>query len=281
MRRLSLPLVIIVSFAVAACLTSCALAQGTERNTERKNESPKKEENPIESTPLAPFRRIEISGVANIILVQGTNGPLVASVPQNAKVSIKVHKETLVIKSTDGGRWWSNLFGRGPAATTQLTINFKDLEAIDVSGGVRISARDIRVPALRIDASGGTTLAVDDLRASTLSIDGSGAVKAEIAGQVTDQRISISGAADYQAAKLQSDTASVEVSGAAKIVVNVRKKLNASISGAGTVEYIGDPAVTQSISGVGKVKRRETANADGPRLAINAIQEPAPANHRP
>ncbi len=277
MRRLSLPVVIILSVAIAACLTTYAFAQGTER----KDESPKKDENPIESTPLTSFKRIEISGVANIILVQGTNGPLVASVPQNAKVTVKVLKETLVIKSVDGGRWWSNLFGRGPAATTQLTINFKDLEAIDVSGGVRISAREIRVPALHLDASGGTTLAIDDLRASTLTIDGSGAVKAEIAGQVTEQRISISGAADYQAAKLLSDTASVDVSGASKIVVNVRKKLNASISGAGTVEYIGDPIVTQSISGVGKVKRRETADADGPRLAVNANQEPAPAIHRP
>lgn len=277
MRRLSLPVVIIISVATAACLATHAFAQGTER----KDESPKKDEYPIESTPLTPFKRIEISGVANIILVQGTNGPLVASVPRNAKVTVKVLKETLVIKSVDGGRWWSNLFGRGPAATTQLTINFKDLEAIDVSGGVRISAREIRVPVLHLDASGGTTLAIDDLRASTLTIDGSGAVKAEIAGQVTEQRISISGAADYQAAKLLSDTASVDVSGASKIVVNVRKKLNASISGAGTVEYIGDPIVTQSISGVGKVKRRETADADGPRLAVNANQEPSPAIHRP
>jgi Putative auto-transporter adhesin, head GIN domain len=261
MRRLSLPIVIVLSFAIAACLTTLALAQAPDH----------KVENPTETTPLAPFKRIEISGVANIILVQGTNGPLVASVPQNAdaRVSIKVQKETLMIKSADGGRWWSNLFGRGPTTTTQLTINFKDLENIDVSGGVRISAREIRVPALRIDGSGGTTIAIDDLRASTLTIDGSGAVKADIAGQVTEQRISISGAADYQAAKLQSDTASVDVSGAGKIVVNVRKKLNASISGAGTVEYIGDPAVTQSISGAGRVKRRETADADGPRIALH------------
>ena len=260
MRRLSLPIVIVLSFAIAACLTTLALAQGPDR----------KDENPTETTPLAPFKRIEVSGVANIILVQDTNGPLVASVPQNAdaKVSVKVQKETLIIKSADGGRWWGKLFGRGPSGTTQLTIHFKDLEAIDVSGGVRISSRQMRVPALRIEGSGGTTIQIDDLRTSTLAIDGTGALKAEIAGHATEQRISVSGAADYQAAKLQSDTASVDVSGAGKIVINVRKKLDASISGAGVVEYIGDPAVTQSISGAGRVKRRETADADGPRIAL-------------
>jgi Putative auto-transporter adhesin, head GIN domain len=260
MRRLSLPLVILVSIIVAAFLTSMALAQGTDR----------KDEPQTETTPLAAFKRIEVSGSATIVLIQDTNGPLVATVPQNAatKVSVRVQKETLYIKAADGGRWWSNLFGRGPAGTVQLTIHFKDLESIEASGVVRISAREIRVPALSIDGSGGTTIQIDDLRATSLSVEGSGALKAELAGQVTGQSVSVSGAADYQAAKLVSDNASVEVSGAGKIVVNARKKLNASISGAGVVEYVGDPAVTQSISGAGRVRRRETADADGPRIAL-------------
>jgi Putative auto-transporter adhesin, head GIN domain len=251
MRRLSLPLVILLSIVIAACLTGLALAQGTDRRDDVQTET----------TPLAPFKRIDISGAAVITLVQDTNGPLVASVPQTGavKINVKVQKETLIIKAADSSRWWSNVFGRGPAGPTQITIHFKDLENIDVSGGVKISAREVRVPVLRIDGSGGTTIQIDDLRATTLSVDGSGAVKAELAGQVTDQNISISGAADYQAAKLVSDNAAVEVSGAGKIIVNVRKKLNASISGAGVVEYIGDPSVKESVSGVGRVKRREAA----------------------
>ncbi len=251
MRRLSLPLVILLSVVIAACLTGIALAQTPE----------KRDEVQTETTPLAPFKRIEVSGVANIILVQGTNGPLVASVPQHAdaKVKIKVQKETLFIKSEDGGRWWGNVFGRGPGGATTLTINFKDLESIDVAGGVRIQAREIRVPALSIDGSGGTTILIDDLRTTTLSIDASGALKAELAGQVTDQNISVSGAANYQAGRLVSDNAKVDVSGAGKVMVNARKTLSADISGAGTVEYIGDPVVKESISGAGHIKRRDAA----------------------
>jgi len=259
MRRLSLPIVILLSVVIAACLTSLALAQSPE----------KRDEVQTETTPLAPFKRIDVSGTAVIVLVQGTNGPLVASVPSNtsAKVSVKVYKETLYIKSEGGGRWWSNVFGRGPGGATSLTVNFKDLEGIDASGAVRITAKEIHVPALSIDGSGGTTIQIDDLQATSLAVEGSGALKAELAGQVTGQSVSVSGAADYQAAKLASDSASVEVSGAGKIVVNARKKLNASISGAGVVEYLGDPVVTQSISGAGRVKRRETAEADRPHIA--------------
>ena len=172
-----------------------------------------------------------------------------------------------MIKVNDNERWWSGLFGRGPSGTPQITIHFKDLDGIDVAGVVRISARQIHVPEFSIDGSGGTTIQIDDLRATRLSVEGSGALKADLAGQVTDQSIEISGAANYQAAGLVSDTASVEVSGAGKIVVHARKKLTASLSGAGVVEYIGDPVLKESISGAGRIKRREAA-ASVPHVAL-------------
>jgi hypothetical protein len=40
-------------------------------------------------------------------------------------------------------------------------------------------------------------------------------------------------------------------------VVNARNALTVDISGAGKVEYFGDPKLRQTISGIGKVSRRE------------------------
>jgi hypothetical protein len=259
MRRLSLPLVIVLSVAIATCPTGLALAQSPDRPGEVQTEK----------QALAPFKRIELSGSAVVVLVQDTNGPLVANLPPNAssRINVKVHNETLVVKVADGARWWNGLFGRGPGGTPQITVHFKDLEGIDMAGAVRITARQIHVPALSVEGSGGTTLQIDDLRTAKLSVSGAGALKAELGGQVTDQTISISGAADYQAARLVSDNATVEVSGAGRIVVNARKKLTASISGAGVVEYLGDPVVRESVSGVGRVKRREAAEASTPHVA--------------
>ena len=57
---------------IAACLTGLALAQSPDR----------KDEVVTESHPLAPFKRIEISGSAAVTLVQDTNGPLVTSCPR-------------------------------------------------------------------------------------------------------------------------------------------------------------------------------------------------------
>ena len=293
MRRLSLPIVILLSIIIAACLTGLALAQGAPGAAKPPGPpqppaassipvppaAPQppvpptyrpREEGQPESTPLGPFKRIEISGAAVLTLVQDTNGPLVATVPQTTgtHVNVKVRNETLLITSADGSRWWGNLFGRGPAPSVQLTVHFKDLESIEASGGIKILARSINVPVLRIEGSGGTTIQIDDLRATRLTVDGAGALKAEITGQVTDQNLSISGAADYQAAKLVSDNAAVDVSGAGKIVVNARKQLKVSVSGAGVVEYLGDPVVQESLSGAGRLKRRESADASQPHVAL-------------
>jgi hypothetical protein len=262
MRRYSLPLVILAAVAIALVLTWLALGGSGGRRD--------RDEIPAETRALAPFKRIQLSGSTTVNLVQDTNGPLViGATPRSApRITAKVRGDTLYVYASDNTRWWKSLFGRGQAGAPQLTIHFKDLDAIEVTGGVRISARDVHVPSLTIDGSGGTSLQIDDLRVSTLRVSADGALKAVLAGQVTDQSISVSGAGDYQAAKLASENATVDVSGAGKIVVNVRKTLNARISGAGVVEYLGDPDVKESISGIGRVKRRESADVAGPHIAL-------------
>ena len=260
MRRFSLALVILLAIVIALGLTWAVLGGG--------GSSHRDEVAPSETAPLASFKRLQVSGSADVKLVQDTNGPFVTSgLSRKARINAKVQGETLVISATDGARWWRSLFGRGPAATPQITIHFKDLDAIAVSGGVRIVAPQVHVGVLRIEGSGGTSLAIDDLRATTLMVSGAGALKAVLAGQVADQSISISGAGEYQAAQLISDNASVDVSGAGHIVVNARKTLKANISGAGVVEYLGNPVVKESVSGVGRVKRRDAAEHSPPHFA--------------
>ena len=86
----------------------------------------------------------------------------------------------------------------------------------------------MHVPSLHIDGSGGTSLSIDDLRASTLRVTGAGALKAELAGEVTDQSISDFRRGRLPGGQLVSDNATVDVSGAGKVVVNARKTLKAS-----------------------------------------------------
>jgi hypothetical protein len=47
------------------------------------------------------------------------------------------------------------------------------------------------------------------------------------------------------------------VSGVGNVIVHADRTLRASISGAGVIEYAGNPTVTEHVSGIGRVKRRE------------------------
>jgi hypothetical protein len=66
----------------------------------------------------------------------------------------------------------------------------------------------------------------------------------------------MSGFGNYNAPDLQSQTASVRISGAGNAVIWVLDSLDVEISGAGNVEYFGSPEVSKDISGAGKVTSR-------------------------
>lgn len=213
---------------------------------------------PVRETRVATgFHRVEINGQANVTLVQGPTEGVTVEAPASARVRTEVRDQTLVVDAQDQRHVWQWFSGRGTGRTPRVTINIRDLDRIEAAGAVKLVADSIKSADLRVDLAGACSLHVRDLQATTLKLDGSGATKVDISGRVVRQEIDLSGAGSYQAAKLTSDEAVVEVSGAGKAVVNARNALTVDISGAGKVEYFGDPKLKQTISGIGKVSRRE------------------------
>jgi hypothetical protein len=179
-------------------------------------------------------------------------------------VTADVRQGTLHVSSRETRRWWNALLGRGGGGAVRVTVTYRDIDSIDLSGAVRLTASGLQARAIGIAASGGSSVRLDDLSTQLLRVSGDGALKARLSGEATEQRVSISGAAEYEAGNLASDRARVDVSGVGHVVLRVAKSLTASISGAGSIEYYGDPQVEQHVSGVGRVKRRE-ASAPAPQ----------------
>jgi hypothetical protein len=133
---------------------------------------------------------------------------------------------------------------------------------------VQLTAPSLAVPSLAITAAGATSLRIDALDVESLRIRASGAVKAELAGRATEVSIGLSGAGSVRAPDLVSQAATVDVSGAGSVVVRAEKSLRVDLSGAGLVEYLGNPEVTRSVSGLGRIKRREATGSDGTRARL-------------
>ena len=261
MRRAALPLLILGTVLVAALLAWLALNHGHLRPPARGAGAGPGDDMVSERQPVPPFNAIDVSGIAEITLVQGDAESVTFESPagQARKLSAAVHGTTLEIIGSDSRSGPFGIFGHS-GKPGRIIVTFRNLDAIEASGAVRINAAKITAPALKVNVSGTGVLRIDDLQTDTLKVSGSGAFKAELAGKATEQVVAISGAGSYQAAQLLSDEARVAVSGAGKVVVNASKLLKVGLSGAGVVEYLGNPEVKQSVSGIGKVRRREAAS---------------------
>ena len=107
-----------------------------------------------------------------------------------------------------------------------------------------------------IAVSGAGDATASNLRAGRLTVEISGAGEMTLAGTADSQAVTISGTGDYHGEDLQSATAEVTIDAAGDAVLRVSDRLDATVSGVGSVEYIGNPHVTKDISGVGSVERR-------------------------
>ena len=205
------------------------------------------------------FHRLEIDGHVEVTLVQGAAEGVTVEAPSSMlrRVRTEVRDGTLFIDAAEQRRMWQWFSGRRGRRTPRITVNLREVDRIGVAGAVTVAADSLKAGELRLDLAGACSLKIRDLQATTLRLDGSGAIKANVAGKVQRQRVDLSGAGSFQASKLASDEAVIEVSGAGKAVVNAAHSLQVDISGAGAVEYLGDPKVKQSISGIGKVRQRK------------------------
>jgi len=224
-----------------------------------------------EHRSLPPFRRIVVDGFAEVTLVQGGAESASVSAPSSQLSSFRteVSDGTLTVVNTQARSGWGAFFGRG-ARHARVTVTFRDLESIDTSGAVKVRADRLRTEHLTLTGSGATYVRIADLDAKSLAVSGSGAMKVELGGRATEQKIDLSGAADYRAADLASDDARISVSGAGRVVVQVRRTLDVGLSGAASVEYIGNPKVTEEVNGAGRIKRRGTAETRPHVVALAA-----------
>jgi hypothetical protein len=275
--RSSLPWLILAAVLVSAVLAWLTLTLGGGASR-----APAQNEH----RDLAPFHEVEIGGSAHVTLMQADAEAIdVETRGRSVHVDADTKRGRLVVSARDGRRWWSGLFRGRAAEPPNITIHFRELDAIALSGAVKLAVPKLETARLHIHASGGSSLSVNELRATSLRVDGSGALEADIAGRVDEERVSISGAGNYRADRLYANDVTVSVSGVGSVVLRAERSLRASISGAGVIEYVGDPTVTEHVSGIGRVRRRDPAPGSGMRVDNGQWNEspgsPLKNNRRP
>jgi hypothetical protein len=198
---------------------------------------------------VSDFDRLSFSGIGNIIITQGDTE------------SLKVEAESNVIERLEissGGKklkigFKNNFFNIIPTKPVNFYLSVKDLREISMSGVGSIKCDNLATDDLSIDSSGAGSVDMN-LTTTVLEVALSGAGKVNLAGQTQSQSIDISGAGSYSAKEFTSKDCEVSISGLGRAIVNATDTLDVNMSGLGTVEYVGKPAVSQDISGGGSVK---------------------------
>ena len=123
--------------------------------------------------------------------------------------------------------------------------------ACDIIGDTKISNND----RLNLQVSGAGDIRMEvDVPVVTADISGSGSVN--LRGKTRDFSCDLSGAGHARCFDLLSENTTIDISGAGDAEVYASMKVDAEVSGAGTVKYKGDAAtVNQKVSGAGSVRK--------------------------
>ena len=95
-----------------------------------------------------------------------------------------------------------------------------------------------------------------EIAVSTIIGRVSGAGNCELVGSTKDLELELIGAGNFDASKLKAERASIVVSGAGEAKVHATEHLRATVSGAGSIIYKGEPRIkTINVTGAGSAKR--------------------------
>jgi hypothetical protein len=212
----------------------------------------------VDDREVRDFEKIQISGVGRVVITQGDSESLSVETDDNLLEYIEtdVKGDTLEI-----GFSKDTSFGVGggrkvlePTEGFTFRISVVDLTRISLAGAAKVEVDKLKTDQLDIQLSGAGDISVDDLNGDQLDVQISGAGDVDLAGKVGEQVIVLEGLGRYQAYDLESQNATVSISGAGGANLWVNETLEVTISGAGDVKYYGSPEVTPEISGVGRIQ---------------------------
>jgi hypothetical protein len=224
-----------------------------------------------EEQDASNFDSVVLSGIGTARITQGDDESLTITADDNLMqyFETEVRDGTLEIGLTEEGRnkllrpSQPVVFRVGAIDLVSLTgsgigdIEIDELEAGDldlrVSGAGDIEIDDLQAGGLDLTLSGAGDIHIDELEADDVEVTVSGIGGVEVDGTVQSQDITMSGAGRYDASDLESQSAKVVSSGVGKVTVWPLETLDVTLSGAGGVEYYGEPEVTEDVSGVGRL----------------------------
>jgi hypothetical protein len=202
------------------------------------------------SREVGNFDKMSVSGAFDVDLVNGKEGKMEIKIEKNLLPYLvtEVQNGNLKIKWKTGTNIHTN---KG----VHLTVYFKDLSGVAMSGSGDIVSRDIiKSDSFDVAVSGSGDITLNlDTNTTDARVSGSGDL--DFKGSTDSFSARVSGSGDIAAYELMANNADVRISGSGGMTLSVSDKLYARISGSGSVKYKGNPKIEDiKVSGSGSVR---------------------------
>ncbi len=199
----------------------------------------------------ANFTRVEISSAFQFEIRQSSSYSINVTADDNLIDYVQVSQdgETLRIR-----------LGAAPSfrlVTLRASVTMPRLNGLTVSGASRGTVSDFTsTEGLNITVSGASRVE-GDFTAGEIGFDVSGASTVRLEGSADDMVAVVSGASTFNLGDFTVNNADVNVSGASTGTINLDGRLDANVSGASTLLYIGDPVMgTINVSGASTLREK-------------------------
>ncbi|HBO33322.1 MAG TPA: hypothetical protein DD636_01040 [Anaerolineaceae bacterium] len=208
-----------------------------------------------EKRDVSGFTALAFKGMGRVELTQGDHDELVIeALPEIcSRIQTYVRDNTLYIDYTENWKDWTGVRTLS-GDKIRFRLGMREITSLSISGVGSLDCPSIESASLSLALSGPSFLTVGALKCTTLNVSLSGVGSVDVAGTTEELDVTLSGAGSFKAARLETAKANVRLSGVGTATVWAKETLNASISGAGKIEYYGSPQITQSNTGLGVLK---------------------------
>ncbi len=203
-----------------------------------------------EARQVTDFIKVKLNGAGSLIITQGDTENLEIQGEENLLqfITTEVVNKELVIETKKG-------YAINPTKELTYHLMVKDIHAIELNGLGDIHMDNFHTSELTILINGSGNANIANLKADSLTVAIAGLGDVNVSGEVNSQNVSIGGTGSYKAKELASKIADINISGLGSAGVQVKDSLRATISGGGSIDYLGNPLVEKKVEGLGSINQ--------------------------
>jgi hypothetical protein len=197
------------------------------------------------------FTRVEVSSAFEFQIRQSSSHSVNVTADDNVIDHVQISQDGQTLKIRVGG---APSFRR---VTLKASVTMPELSGLTVSGASRGTVSNFNCTEAVSIAVSGASRVEGDFTAGDIGFDVSGASAIELEGSADDMVTIVSGASTFNLGDFTVNNANVNISGASTGTINLDGRLDANVSGASTLLYIGDPLMGNiNVSGASTLRKK-------------------------